>query len=632
MSDQSDIAEFPKGNDLWLIKWIDEFRLPHRRTRSASVGVVLQQLAARDYTELDSPKATGLSHILGRKKDAANPVFKVPRVMVGSLPLLDIGQIYQNGTKIGQLPTSMASISIHQAAPIFGTEIEMGKEVPPPPWWTKGFPYRTLNPSEYIGLWGMPKSRCDVIRRRNGSHITEYLIPKTVIFKAFYGMHTEIAKAFCNGPWSTTYTDVICMHDFESGLKTQEVNDGKQWNIVLETLVQDAFAYPLALLYFDKHGRRCAEAIYTRSQQDRNGSADEPWYAGATIPYLPVHEPFQMKVKCLPLPTRTGIDDEDGTKYDIKRFLVTSIVGSSWPSHLPIIGRGRRNSGDRGDIQIVDSGRPPPFIKTNDDEKNGTKTTVDGTQDVNIDNPARPLRGDEWIWLNEPKSIKLKKDSSKKYEGERAVKTGSGTRVSTGEHTHEKDGLGKGEATTLVRAPEKRFEQIIQALEELKADKKDGFITSIQEIASPKSWQQHNRGGRPCWSFIAEETVGKKQGRSWRIVDYGPEDAKNIVHRCALVLELAIGGKLHYWIEIECRKNEGGFRSPLLSNLGSDYRDIIGAAIEIIALEKGQNVERELRLALSGDSIKIDSYKHHYPSSDHADLDHASVRRFLKGR
>lgn len=622
---QHEIAEFPEGNDLWLVKWIDEFRLPHLRTRSASVGVVLQQLSARDVKGLDSLKATELSHILGRKKDACNPVFKVPRVMVGLLPVLAIGQIYQNRMRVGQLPTTMATISIHRAASADEAEIEIGQQVPPPPWWDSRFPHRILNPHEYAGLFGMSKSRCDVIRRNDGIHVNEYIIPKTVIFKAFYGMHTEIAKAFCNGPWSQRYEDVICMHDFESGLKTQNIDNGKQWDIVLETLVQDEFAYPLALLLFDDYARKCAEAIYTRSQQDKNGKTDAPWYAGAAIPYCPINEPFRMRVKSLPLPVRTVMHD-DQTKYELRRFVVTSIVGSSWPSHLPTVGVGRRNSGTKGEIQIADSSRPP-YVRANESDKGRTKTTIDGTSDVAANAIAQTLKVEEWVWLNQPKSTRLTKSSSKKYEGKRSTTQCRGDIVSTGEHTYEEDGLGKGEATTVVRSPERRFEQIIEILEKLKGE---GLIADIREVPAPEAWRQQSRGGRPCWSFIAEETakLGRVTGRSWRIIDYGSEDSRTIMHRCALVLALTIGDNLHYWIEIECRKTQR-FRSPFLSNVGSDYREIIAASIDAIAMKKGRNLENELKLSFSGSNIIVDSYKHHYPAKDHSGLDISSVRRFL---
>lgn len=627
-----DIEEFPEGKELWLVKWIDDFRSPHLSTESTSVGVVLQQLAAKDYTELNSLRSNQLSHILGRKRDAGMPTFKIPRVMVGSLPSLEIGQIYQDRIKIGQLPTSMAGIAFHQAVSTYSNEFEMGQEVPAPPWWNKEYKHKILNPSDYIGLYGtMLNSRCDVIKRRDGIHLNEYIIPKTVIFKAFYGMHTEIIKAFCNGPWSKTYESVICMHDFDSGLKTESVNDGRQWNIILQTLVPDPMRFPLALLYFDDYAKRCAETIYTRRQQDTRGKPNASWYASATIPYYPKYEPFRMNVKCFPLPLRKMTDD-DASEYEVRRFLVTSIVGSSWPSHLPHIGYERRNSGATSGNKIIDTGKPPPYVMKPEDDKGSTSTTIAATADANASAAAQTLQGGDWDWLNQPKSSKLPKNSSKRYEGERPVKKGTEGKVSTGEHNHKKDGLGKGEVTTLTRAPEKRFEQIIEAMEVLKAE---NLISSFREISPNRAWQQQSRGGRPCWSFIAEETakLGKKTGRSWRIVDYGPDDARNIVYRCALVLELKIGDNLHYWIEVECRKGkQQGFRSPLLSNVVTDVQGTIASAIETIAIEKGINLEENLRLTFDGTNIEIDSYKHHYPSKDHSNLGIASVRQFLTGR
>jgi len=617
---QGKILDFPDDDHLWLIKWIDEFRLPHLRTRSTSVGVVLQQLSARDYAELASVRADDLSHILGKRNQAEAPALRTARLLVGSLPLIEIGQIYKEGTRVGQLPTVMNALALDNNDE---TEISIGDSSPAPPGWKADLPHKILNAFEYYGVYPrMAKSRCQVIRVQRDNVTYEFIIPRATIFKAFYAQHTEIAKAFCKGPWSERYEDVICMHDFESGLKTQ-VSAGGQWDIVLETLVPSTFAAPLALLHFDEYAQKCAESIYTNSLSDRAGKSDTPWYASAKIPYLPVDEPFRMRVKCLPLRGWASI----------KKFVVTSIVGTSWPSHLPIVAHGRRNSGDKGIVQIRVDG-PAPFTVRPSDEQNETNpgTSIDAGEDGSQQSDIRHLPTDDWIWLNEPTMIKLVKLSSKIYEGGRPAKqTNGGDQVSTGEHTHQQGGLVRGEASVLVRAPQMRFEHIIKVMTQLRGE---GRIDDIRVVPVANAWQHGSRGGRDCWSFIAEDTakLGTRPGRSWRILEYALEASQISIHRCALVLELTIGGNSHYWIEIECRKKEQGFRSAFLSQLGEDYPDALETAIETIAQAKGINLEKELKEAFKEKSIFVDSYKHHYKSQTQSELDINSVRRFLLGR
>jgi len=626
---QGKIEEFPEDESLWLVKWIDEFRQPHVRTRSTSVGVVLQQLAARDFTELSSLRANQLSQIIGKRRNDDMPSLKNPRVMVGSLPLLEIGQIYQSKKKVSQLPTEIHTLAFKDNNDI---EISLGDLVPPPPGWKPEIPYKTINTWEYYGLYRLDKCRCQVVRVPRDEYINEYIIPRTTLHKAFYAQHTEIAKAFSKGPWSKRYTDVICMFDFESGLKTQCSPDGRKWDIVMETLVPNTFAPLLALLHFDEYAKKCAESIYASSMQDTGGRADVPWYASAKIPYRPVNEAFLMRVKCLPLP-RWTVKSPDKSIKEIRKYLVTSVVGSSWPSHLPIVGVGRRNSGTKGVNQIPVDG-PAPYMIRPGDEENGSnpETTVDASLDASQDTDIKHLAGDDWNWINEPVVVKLTKESSKMYEGDRPVRQSKpGDRTSTGEHTHQQDGLVKGQAAALVRAPEKRFEHIIKALEQLREKK---HIEDIHIVPAKNSWQHTTRGGRNCWSFIDEETAkrGKRPRRSWRLVEYASETTKQSIPRCALVLEIAIGGKSHYWIEIECRKTDQGFRSALLSNLGADYCETLEIAIETIVLATGINLEKELKKALATRNVLVDSYKHHYGSKERADLDINSVLRFLSGR
>lgn len=264
---QEKIEEFPEGSDLWLIKWIDEFRLPHLGTRSTSVSVILQKLPFSDPGMLSAVKPRDIGKFLGKRHSDERPVllFPLPRVMVGTLPLLHIGAVFQNKVRVGQLPTVMKWIG-YLPGESEGIEVSVGQDVKPPPGWTPGLAHKILNAYEYFGLLPMPDSRCVVIVRREGLHKNVFVIPRTTIFKAFYAPHTEMAKAFCNGPWSESHEDVICLIDLESGLRTQAVNNNRQWNIILQTLVPKDFAEILAVFYFDPYPQACAESLYGTSQ------------------------------------------------------------------------------------------------------------------------------------------------------------------------------------------------------------------------------------------------------------------------------------------------------------------------------------------------------------------------------
>lgn len=51
------IDDFPKDGKLWVIKWVDEFRMPHRTPDSTAVSVLLQELPFTEQARLSTLKA-----------------------------------------------------------------------------------------------------------------------------------------------------------------------------------------------------------------------------------------------------------------------------------------------------------------------------------------------------------------------------------------------------------------------------------------------------------------------------------------------------------------------------------------------------------------------------------------------
>lgn len=624
-SRQEKIHEFPEDDAFWFIKWIDEFRIPHLGTRSASVSVVLQKLPITKISDFSALTAEGLLQILGqrKKKDQSAEALPVnPRITPGTLPLLYIGAVFCNKVRVGELPTRRRRLELLNGGQE-GKEITLGEAVPAPLGWPKKVPHILLNKYEYsIAPYKMPRSRCLVIERQN---IT-YVIPRMTIFKTFYACHTELAKTFCSGPWPDRLKDVICLSELKSGLKT-EVNSSGQWNIILQTLVPDKFAELLALYYFDPFAKACAESIYSKSLQDRGGRVQATWYASAQIPFKSTKETLRLDIRGFQLRSWKYKVNEEAS-IENQKFLVTEIVGSTWPEYIPAIGYERFNSGETGGTQTRAEGSKP-YNRTSEGQPSDQDTEIDGEHDAHAGSQTTHMDSTEFGWLNPPRKKKLKKESSQRYtSSDGPLPLSPGSKVSTGEHTHQQDTKAKGEAEVVIRLPEKRFDHLLEVFKSL-VDKK--FISSIQLLPCPVPGKQIRRGSLECWSFIDEKSLKHAYSprRGWRLAEYDSKNSKNCKYRSALVVMLGINGKYHYWIEIECRGSEGGYRSPLLSNVNGSTTEIITTALEIIADKKGMNLKTPLNDKLGEHGVITRCYKHVYVSSKSAKLDINSVRRFL---
>lgn len=622
---QEPIREFPEDGAFWFVKWIDEFRIPHRGTASASVAVILQKLPFQDLSELSNLSHERLLQILGQRlRDSDVEVLAPnPLVMPGTLPMLNIGAIFCNKVRVGELPTTSKRLELASGGQE-GDEITLGEKLTSPPNWPGSGDYRLLNKYEYsIAPLRMSRSRCLVIRRPTQTII----IPRMTIFKAFYAPHTELAKAFCNGPWELRYSDVICMIDFKSGLKTEKTPSG-QWNVILQPKVPDAFADLLALFYFDEFARACASSIHSINFQDRSGRNGDPGYASAKIPF---HDATDQKllldVRCFQLRS-WKYRDNNGKDVEHKKFLVTDVVGSSWPNYIPQIGYERANSGNASPNPTKVEGSAP-FRNAAQGKQGDTKTEIDGEHDAHANSSTVHMSATEFGWINKPDKIKITKKSSKQYSDKSPVSAVTDSdKISTGEHTYKQDALGKGEAEIRVREPDKRFQYILEAFEKLT---QDGSIDTFDIVPCTISGKQVRRGSLDCWSFSHTPALGKKcrPRRNWRWVEYDKNSLDNCIYRTALVVRLTVGEKVCYWIEIECRKKGEGFRSPLLSNVDEDSAEVILAALDMIVEKKGLKLKGYLNAQLKGFGVHADCYKHIHESASSSEFDVASIQRFL---
>lgn len=274
---------FPLDDQFWAVKFIDQFNQAHARTRTASVQVMLQQVRVHSAIELTTLSREATEFFFGRRTGDPQPVFDFVSILAGALPAIRIGDVFRNGEKVGELRSVMHRLTLRpgesdSAQGYAGTTIE------PPPGWGENVPYRVLNASEYFGIADHFKrsvrfgeSLFTFFRRRRKDGGTDtYVVPRMTIFRAFYASHSVLANAFCSAPWSQEVNRVISFTRTVGGAQTGIVENGRQWDIVLQSLIQDEYAGILAVLHFDDYARARAESIYAKALQTRAANPRAP--------------------------------------------------------------------------------------------------------------------------------------------------------------------------------------------------------------------------------------------------------------------------------------------------------------------------------------------------------------------
>lgn len=606
--------DFPIDNQFWAVKHIDQFTQAHARTRTAAVRVMLQRLSIGSTNDLANMTLEATKNLLGRRETGPKPQFDFVSLLVGALPGIHVGDVYQNGQKIGELPSVVRTLEL---APGQADEIEAqgGATIDPPPGWGQ-MPYRVLNASEYSGIADhslkgvyFSKSRFAYFRRERSDGGTDtFVVPRTTIFKAFYANHSVLANAFCAGPWEQKVHQAISFTKTIGGAQTGVSEDGKRWDIVLQTLIQDEYAGLLGVLYFDSYGRSRANSIHTRAWQERHHDQRSPWYASAEIPLQAVNEKLRLSIRCLQLRSWSN-PIINGPKHH--KFLVTEICGSNWPSHYPIIARTRTNAGE-GSAMPQPVSLPAPFRGTPPSKDGSEDTLVRSELDAQSSSSTTVIKGSQWMWLDEgPTYQKLHKEHSLRYQGGIPGVDNDGNQVSPGTHTSEKDALPKAEIKTVVRVPNARFDHMHQALSAL-AEK--NVIASLAHVQANRVGQRAMRSGFQCWAFIDDESLRRKLGPSggFRTIYDIPRNRRSAHWRTALVLRFNFRQRTHHWIEIECN-HSNSFRSVLLTLDGTQsINDTIEAALNAIAHVKGIGIEQAIRSTFHGATLTANAYTHRY--------------------
>ena len=244
-------------------------------------------------------------------------------------------------------------------------------------------------------------------RSRDERNQVEYIIPGTVIFRAFYAFNSTIADIFTAGPWSTVRSKAISEQEFAGHVTGIDEQSG-YWKIVLALGMTLDDGPMMALFRFDHYAEARAKRIHEpilRAQLDAAlwGAEDSHWCSNAEIPLNPFLGPYQGTVSGYFLNRR-----KDGG-FAGRTFLVTAIHQMSFSKRLPAIATILVNDATEGE-KVIHTGGPRPHNNGNrprSPRPNG-KPTVD-THEATERKPGFDMPSISFAFHPKPKIIRLKR-------------------------------------------------------------------------------------------------------------------------------------------------------------------------------------------------------------------------------
>jgi hypothetical protein len=591
-------SKLPDDKILRVIKWIDGYRMPHAGTISASVSVLFHPIDCTTMREVDRLTSTKIQQILATPHDYdPSSYFLIVDFLVGATPNMRVGDVYQGRTWVGTLPTSQMTISL-EGEETNQQEFTLVQSTPPKPGWNSKAPHRVLNSSEYcLPIKDFSKSRVVVLKENN----YDIVIPRQLFFQTYYGPTTQIANAFTNGPWGETAEQVICFHDFVNGLRTHQFDN--EWHIILRTLVKDDYALLLAILWFDEYAKQCASSLHTEALIESKIDSDNKWYCTARFPFRKT-QPYPLKVSGYWLKEwRIKEPDSESTTV-LRKFLVTEILSGIKPDYIPKILSERENSGAKGSTITTVIGTAP---------YGGANKTPDGSAEqpppgTNSTDPTpgaahHNTRPRSYEWTDEPKPEKIPKDTSIRYKDFRKVpeQESNHSEQSGGNDSTSSTGADKLVSSVVVSTPNLRLQQFIAVLNELVAS---NHIDRFYAVTPHEPGWHQKREGYSCWNFLSKEewSISSCPKRGWKVLDRSRR-----IMRSALIMELVIGDKKVWWVEIECRAKEG-FSSPVIYDQDDLSNEDILDLLKVTFEKEGHHPTKNLESVVS----KVAGYRHQY--------------------
>lgn len=641
--------DLPLG--LWTVKWIDRF---HFLSGSAHLDAALEKLPVESISALKSLNQKQIAEMLGTRPVGKEPIAPEPppvicrRFLAGSLPLLHVGNVFQStpdGTiAAGSLQGATRTVRISSHITI--DDLRVASTIAAPEEWTVNKPFKVLNRFEYrlSGIAGIEESRCLLFRHGT----TEYVLPKIVIFRAFYGWSSRLINALCNGPWPDSAKKLISVISYNSGLVTGIDTESGDWKIVLQPGFSENDAPRLALLWFDEYARKQTEALYSnalRESRALGGPFRGSWFASANIPHPLGPEPFTMNVSGFILRSLRV----SGTVGGLERFLITGITGSSWPQPNRVTWWELHNSNAQGDEQYpagegaeYRAGKPP--IEGDPNASAVVGEEADASTSVNL------FQSVAFEYLNPPKLERQHKHKSVTGLISRpSWSEGAAYKVSTGNVTYADVAPARADVQSSARSGSMQFEMLSSALTELEKSKK---ISSFEPIMPPSGSNiTVVRNGLPCWSLLKE--LDRQKGVipkfGWEVIhqrDANVAKSKRYPRyaRCILILSIRMVDRRLILIEIEPRTNDDTSCMVVFESDRPLSEIIVQPALDSIRAHKGVFEKSELQSVF--DSLtanKVSSFRHTYvykqekgnenrqskPSGIRSDLLERAFRRVL---
>lgn len=587
------LGAFPADKNLWLVRWIDEVRLAQSDSVSSTVSVLIEKLnfSTEQVMRFSADEvATLLSQSRPEQKPAEGAILiaedgtEIINVLTGYLPGLAVGQIYLSGKLVCELPSSRNSIVLEDGENS-GQDVCVRENITAQNWWGPKYTHPAMASYEYKLHNNFLKSR--VFTFEDGDRI--YIFPRATIFRSFFGCHSELAKAFTSGNYNDAMKRLVHFEPLKNGLVTGIFDN--EWHVILNRLVLDDYARQVAILLFDPYARKCAEELYSKTLQQRFESSGGSYFT-AKIPFT---GKLRLNIKGYEL-------IQPKAERRLKRFLVTAIIGTTVPEYIPKIKFERYNSGNVGDeiIENLDKiayqdkseATPTPselnLISNDDADLNAEKFCHDVLSFAFID--VTPLE-------------KIKKQSSQKFLRASRIKNKSTNgKGSSGEAGGGKSGTSLTGVGTLFRKPVRIFNALSSVLETLQAEK---IIDTFNTMQPDEPSQREDRGGLVGWNFLDENTrkTGNWPARGWSIVRKHP--------RAVLLIEITAGNNRGIWVEIESREIEA-FRSPFIWSKTEGLDIDLGLAVDVIAKNKGRNLQKKLRSTFSFSKASFSAYTHSY--------------------
>lgn len=608
--------ELPDDGAFRVIKWFDRFTLPHAGTRSAAVDVLFQRIALPRVSALNRLSETDVQAIVGRVDRASGSgnvgADEHYHPLAGYVPHFRIGHVYEGRAYVGQLPAVQRHIELPSES--LCTETTMGSKLPPPIGWKASLPYRPVAAKQYalpLPIFG--QSKCLYFLDDKTS--TEYIIPRPVIFQTFYAAHSALANAFTSGPWETTARALISESNFKSGLKTQIDPETGSWDLVLTPRVpEEDLARILALYWFDPYARKCADNIYTAMLKDWGRDQCAGWFASAEVPFRLDNSTLALGVRGFNLAARTRYD-QTGSHVPHHTFLVTSISSFPWPSWAPVVRWEKTNSGAKGKTQTWDPG-PHPYGNMQQSNPAGHDVTLTSSADASPRYPGLEATEDRIAIVGAPPLVKIAKQSSIHYQGDRAVEPDDANtpNASSGNPSYRSNAQQPIRHNTIIRDTVTGFEGLLQAMCDLREQADTPLVN--YSVVQPDDRSQLARAiGEPCWNFLGVQE--RKSGRwpriGWELVgEHGRR-----VPRTALVLRTVLRDQEGYWIEIEPRTSNDSMCSPLLLGLAGNLQETLSEVLEEIAKQSGHNLQEPLeRVVTANGGGRVRCFRHRYAIHD----------------